>query len=69
MRFCLGKKKKKKVLSPESNPGPLILRDSGRYAYNSEGVAGATLKGPGENTACSACGPGREHCKSCLWTR
>ena len=42
------KKKKKKELSPESNLGPLILRDSGRYAYNSEGVAAATLKGPGE---------------------
>ena len=53
MRFCLEKEKKgkKEELSPESNLGPLILRDSGRYAYNSEGVAGATLKGPGENTA------------------
>ena len=43
MQFCLeeGKKekKKKKELSTESNLGPLILRDSGRYAYNSEGVA------------------------------
>ena len=45
------KKKKKKEHSPESNLGPLILRDSGRYAYNSEGVAAAILKGPGENTA------------------
>ena len=45
------KKKKKKELTPESNLGTLILRDSGRYAYNSEGVAAATLKGPGENTA------------------
>ena len=45
------KRKKKKELSPESNLGPLILRDSSRYAYNSEGVAAATLKGPGENTA------------------
>ena len=43
-------KKKKKELSPESNLGPLILWDSGRYAYNSEGVVAATLKGPGENT-------------------
>ena len=58
MRFCLEKKeeekkKKKKELSPESNLGPLILRDSSRYAYNSEGVAAATLKGPGENTVCA----------------
>ena len=44
------KKKKKKELSTESNLGPLILRDIGRYAYNSEGVSGDTLKGPGENT-------------------
>ena len=54
--FLLGmlekKKKKKKELSPESNLGPLILRDSDQYAYNSEGVAAATLKGPArENTA------------------
>ena len=45
------KKRKKKELSPESNLGPLILRDRSRYAYNSEGVGAATLKGPGENTA------------------
>ena len=38
------KKEKKKELSPESNLGPLILRDSGRYAYNSEGVAGRYSK-------------------------
>ena len=53
MRFCLEKrkeKKKKKELSTESNLGPLILRDSGRYAYNSEGVSADTLKEPGENT-------------------
>ena len=37
-------KKKKKELSPESNLGPLILRDSGRYAYKSEGVAGRYSK-------------------------
>ena len=53
------KKKKKKELSPESNLGPLILRDSGRYAYNSEGVAAATLKGPGENTGCTCTLPTR----------
>ena len=28
----------------------LILRDIGRYAYNSEGVSADMLKGPGENT-------------------
>ena len=39
-----GKKRKKKELSPESNLGPLILRDSSRYAYNSEGVAGRYSK-------------------------
>ena len=62
MRFCLDKKKKKKKSSPQnSNLGPLkgyrpirlqlILRDIGRYAYNSEGVSADTLKGSGENTA------------------
>ena len=46
-----GKKKKKRALSRIEPGSKLILRDSGQYAYKSEGVAGATLKGPGENTA------------------
>ena len=36
-------KKKKKELSPESNLGPLILSDSGRYAYNTLKGLGRTL--------------------------
>ena len=41
-------KKKKKELSTESNLGPLILRDIGRYA--AKAYQADTLKGPGENT-------------------
>ena len=44
------KKEKKKKKKKKSSPQNRTSDTKGSDAYNSEGVAAATLKGPGENT-------------------